>query len=188
MDDGHAGTLARVAADRRVDGALVRRLAPDQREVGALDGPGGQLAHEVGLRGKRTGDDHQARGFLVQPMHDTGARQLARGRVAVQQAVEHRTAPVTGGRMHDQPGRLVDDEQRGVLEHHVQRHVLRREGEGLRRNLRLDLDLLAHLDRSLGAARLAIHPHGAFLDPLLDAAAREFTEMPREQFVEPLAM
>ena len=45
-----------------------------QREIFALHRARLQLAHQVGLRFQRLGDDQQAAGVLVQPMHDARAR------------------------------------------------------------------------------------------------------------------
>ncbi len=90
--------------------------------------------------------------------------------------------------MHDQPGGLVDDQQRAVLVHHVERHVFRRESLGLRRGLRLYFDAVAHLHGIARAAHFAVDTHGAAFNPLLQPAARKFTEAPCEQLVQALAM
>ena len=53
-------------------------------------------------------------------MHDAGARQAGRVVIAMQQTVEQRTAPVTGGRMHDHPDRFIDHQQRVVFVQNIQ--------------------------------------------------------------------
>ncbi|MCY1235749.1 hypothetical protein D9M72_483780 [compost metagenome] len=171
MHDRHARAFARIAADGRVDGALVIGAAPHQRDIGALDRARLQPAHQVGLRGQRARHHHQPGGFLVEPVHDARARQRRGGGVAVQQPVEHGAAPVAGSRVHHQPGGLVDHQQGVVFIDHVQRHVLGRESGRFRRGLRLDLDAVAHLHRVARPAHLAVDAHGAAFDPLLQAAA-----------------
>ena len=47
----------------------------------------------------------------------------------VQQRIQQRAAPVAAARMHHQTRRLVDDQQRFVLEHDVQRNVFRLLGQ-----------------------------------------------------------
>jgi hypothetical protein len=52
---------------------------------------------------------------------------------AGQQAVEQRSAPVPGSRVHHQPGGLVDDQQVFVFVHRGKRHGFGHEGTGLQR-------------------------------------------------------
>src|SRR5881397_819794 len=60
----------------------------------------------------RARDDEKARGIAVEPMDDAGPLRLlaARDRVA-EEAMDKRAARVSRGRVDDDPGRLVDDEQ-----------------------------------------------------------------------------
>ena len=172
LDDGHAGAVARITADRRIDGGLFWRFTPDQRQIGPLDRARLQLTHEIGLCGQRAGDDHQAGGFFIETVHDARARQLSGIGIAMQQAVEHRAAPVACSRVHNQAGRLVDDEQRVVFVDDIQVDRLSHEGVLIGRALRHDLDASAAGYRCARAHRSAIHAHSTGVDPLLQAAAR----------------
>ena len=70
----------------------------------------------VGLLG--LGHHHEAAGVLVQPVDDprsvrfTDRRQTAQ---AVKQRVDERAGRISGSGMHDQTGRLVDDDQVTIL-------------------------------------------------------------------------
>jgi hypothetical protein len=127
-----------------------------------------KLAHQIGLRLKRARHHHQAGRFLVEPMDDTGARQAGRGvAIAVQQTVQDRAAPVTGCRMHDHAGRLVDNHQRVVFVDDVERHRLGRERELLRQQVGHELDGRAERHRLTDFGRLAVDAHPLRLDPAL---------------------
>ena len=106
-----ARALAAVAADRRVDrpGAR-RRAALDERQVLALDAPLAQLLlqraqHRLGLGAPAAGRWCRGRGGGRCPPRS------ARDRRGAASACDERPGPVAGGRVHDEPGRLVDDEQ-----------------------------------------------------------------------------
>ena len=59
---------------------LRRRKPVHQREILALDGTRGKLAHEVGLRLECLGHHQQAARFLVEPVDDAGTRHRLQGR------------------------------------------------------------------------------------------------------------
>src|SRR6185437_5839698 len=111
----HARAHARVAPDRGVDRPRARGRAPlHQREVLAFDLARGELRLQAPERLLAARDDHQARGVLVQPVHDPGALRLAAAEKWRQQLRERVLAvPATG--VHDQPRALVDHEQVLVL-------------------------------------------------------------------------
>ena len=76
------------------------------------------------------GDDHHARGALVQPVHDARpqlAADAAEIRHVVEQRVDQRARRVAGGRVHDHPGRLVHDDDVGVLVEDGEREILGRD-------------------------------------------------------------
>ena len=74
-------------------------------------------------------DDQEAARVLVEAVHDAGARHAGeRGRVR-EQGVEQRSAPVAAAGVHDQPRRLVDDEERVVFVDDRERDVLGPVGE-----------------------------------------------------------
>jgi len=119
-------------------------------------------------------------------MHDAGARQLREPRFAVQQRVLQRGARIAGSRVHDQTGRLVDDDQRLVLVHHVERDWF--SGERDARFLeRVERDSLAAGDEVARTRFAAVHPHPAGVDPVLEPGARVLRKQRRQRLVEALA-
>ena len=185
-DHRHADARLRIAADRRIDAQRApRHRAMGDREVFAMHVARRDGAHEGGHGLQGLADHHQPRGVLVQPVHDAGTRQRRRARIARQQAVEHCARPVAGRRMHHQAGRLVDDQQVLVLEHHRQRHGLGAKRLALRRRHQLDDDALAcqHLARRAGH-RAILDPHVAALDQGLHMAARELGHEGHHRLVE----
>ncbi len=170
-DDRHLRALHGMATERGIHRAAGRDLAMHQREVVALHRARLQLAHQVGLRGERLRHDHESGRFLVEPMHDAGARQLGEFRRMVQQCVHQRARGVAVARMDDQSRRLVDDDERRVLVDDRQRDVLGgifesrlpRDGTG---------DGFAAMHLALGIGRGAVEPDQALLEPALQAAAR----------------
>ena len=125
---------SRVAAERRVDGALraVGR-APDEGQIAALQRPGAAMVGELGgqrLMGARRSwrrpsgrwcpcrADARCPAACTPPMPE---------RLSPQWAISALTSvpvAVAGGGMHDQPGRLVDDDELVVLVDDVERDVL----------------------------------------------------------------
>ena len=104
-------------------------------------------------------------------MNDAGALHAADAGQAfaamADQRIDQRPRRVSRRRMHDEPGRLVDDEEMGVLEDHVERDVLagrRRVDRG--RNVKGDDLPGAHRKIGVGDAR-AIDRDGARLDQRL---------------------
>ena len=81
-----------------------------------------------------------------------GARHQGEPGIEGQQRILQRVAGVAGARVHDQAGGLVDDEQRAVLEDHVQRQCLGLRGIQ-RRQVRLDAHLLPAQHPVLGPRR-----------------------------------
>ena len=74
------------------------------------------------------GDDHDAGGVLVQPVHDAGAAFAADAGEAVaamgDEGVDQRAVRVAGGGVDDQAGGLVQHQQIGVLVEDGERQVL----------------------------------------------------------------
>ena len=144
--DRHLRPVLRVAPDRRLDAADGGgHAALDERQVRLLDPAGLELGHDRGLRRVGPGDHQQPARIAVEAMDD--ARPLDAGdaapglAVAVrQERVDQRAARMTGRRVDDEAGRLVDDQQVVVLVDDPQRDVGRgREIEG---------DRLRDVDRS----------------------------------------
>ena len=124
---GHyAPPIRRVARQRQRDPAGGRRRrGGDHREVllTNLAGCGVPLHRRVRAGGKR--DDDQPRRVLVEPGQDAG---LHSGSVAEmpEQSVEHRARGLLVGGVHDNAGRLVDDDHVVVLIADVERGRLGR--------------------------------------------------------------
>ncbi len=119
-DHGHALAVALVAADGALDVARQRiRQAPDKRQVGAVQVARGESGGQRVVGQLRLGDHHDAGGVLVQPVHDARAALAADAgeRVAAmgEQGVDQGAVLVAGRGVHDQPGRLVEHDQVGVL-------------------------------------------------------------------------
>ena len=187
-DDRHRRALGRMAADRRVDRVAAREVARGEREVLARHRARLQLAHEVGVRRQRLRDDQEAARVLVEPMHDAGARHARELRRVMQQRVEQRAVAVAGARMHDEPGRLVDDEERVVLGNDRQRDRL-----GQTTPISCGSDAACTTTRSpprtcprrrRGDGRPASRGRRR---SSLEAAARELRQRARERLVEALA-
>jgi hypothetical protein len=138
----HAGRLAPVAADRRLDPPPPRtRKAADEGEVLPLDRPLAEQALQPSMSLLRPCDDEQARRVAIESVDDAGpVRVVSAGRTSPQ-ALHERAPAAPRSRVDDDAGGLVDDEQVLVLEGDSQRDVLAL--ERLRRGLRLELDVLS---------------------------------------------
>ncbi len=89
--------------------------------------------------------------------------------------------------MHDEPRRLVDDDEVGVLEHHVERDVLRRD-RGVLGGRKIDGDRGAGVDAVAGIAdRGAVDRDATRQDQRLVARARQLGHAASQHAVEPLA-
>ena len=82
------------------------------------------------MRAVVLGDHHQAGGVLVEPVHDARPLHPADAGEAVaamgDQRIHQRSRGVSGGRMHHEPCRLVDDDDVLVLIDDVERDVFSR--------------------------------------------------------------
>ena len=76
----------------------------------------GELLDQARLRDHGLRDHQQPARVLVQAMDDAGARHAGERRRMREQRVHQRAVRLAGARMHDQADRLVDDDQRRVLE------------------------------------------------------------------------
>ena len=92
-------------------------------EIGALERAGaavvGELRRQAAMRAVVLGHDQQPARVLVEPVHDARPPHAADAGQAVaamgDERVDQRAALMPGGRMHDEPGRLVDDDEVVVL-------------------------------------------------------------------------
>ena len=164
--------------------AARRRPTFYEREVLAHDVAVLQRLAQRSMHGFRTGDQQQPGRVAVEPMDDAGPLGVAAGGATCGQRLRQRPGAVSGGRVHDHAGRLVDDQQVLVLPGNAKRRrlaLLRR-----RRLLGLvDVDrLAARQDVALGP-RPAVDQHAAGLDQALRPCAR--AQRSGEECVEPLA-
>jgi hypothetical protein len=173
-----------VAAERRLDRARAGvRAALDEREVLAQDPPRLELGLERGVDVLRARDDQQPGGVAVEPVHDPGAPRGPAGDAAALQRLGERAGLVAARRVHDDAGRLVDDEQVLVLPGHGVRRLWR-----LHRGRR---DRLGDLDQLAPAQRVALRPllpvdaHTAVVDQPLRGRPR--AGVLGQEDVEPLA-
>ena len=146
----HAGAPCTVSPDRRFDGRAHGWRADDDGFVDTLDLAGLDPSDEAGVRTKRSRDEHESRRVLVQPMHETGARDGPKPRVVCEQPIEEGSVAIAGTGMHHQPRWLVDHE-------HVRICVKNCEGP------RLCLRQLVVLDGAEDADLLT--PRDPILDP-----------------------
>ncbi len=153
--------------------ALVRRHhALDDRDVPPLRGAREELRLEILLRLRSLGDDQEPRGLPVQPVDD---ERPAGGPRALEVGPHHAVGgalPLVLGPDREEPGRLLDDEERVVLVDQAER---RGEGRGRRRSER---DRVAGGD---GRARivddLAPDAHPARHEPGAEPPARRVGEL-----------
>ncbi|MNN50120.1 hypothetical protein D3C81_1646930 [compost metagenome] len=123
------------------------------------------------MRLERLGHHHQAGGVLVEAVDDAAARHAGQLGGMVQQGVEQGAVGMPGGRMHDQPRRLVQHQDLLVFVDDVQLDILR-----LVLDLRVALGLqLQHGTTVDGVARTqhgTVDGQPAILDPASQARAR----------------
>ena len=139
--EGVARPVAAVTADRRLDPAGTRPGLPeDEREVPPLDAPLADRLRQPRVRLVRARDDEEARCVAVESVDDPRSLGVAAGRTEREKPVRESRPIVLARWMHDEPGRLVDDEEVLVVVHHGETELDRPE---LLRRGQLDSDILA---------------------------------------------
>ncbi len=184
--DAHAHRHARIAADGAVDLARGGNPAVRQGHVFAAHAARLKLAHELGLGDIVARHDHQTGGVLVQAVHDARAGDLRELRVAMQQAVEQRAAPVAGPGVGDQARRLVDDDPVRAFRDHAELNGFGREGQRVGRGLGPDGEFVAGADRLADLAWRPIDQDVAGFDPALQAVAGMVGQEAGQNLVEPV--
>jgi hypothetical protein len=191
VEDGHFFAVDRVASDLVLDGAGARagEMALDEGEIDLGDGTAGKLPGEMGMGGVGEGNDKAAAGVLVEAMDDPGALLAAdagEGGAVGEQGVDERVARVAGGGVDDEAGRLVEDEEIGVLEKDVEGDVLGLEEAGLGGGLG-EGDERAGAELFAGLGRFSRERDVALLDEGLEAGAGEVGYFFCEEPVEPVS-
>jgi hypothetical protein len=178
-----------VPTDRLVDRAAAGQAALAEREVLAADLARRERAHQRRVRERRARHDHQAGGVLVEAVHDAGARHARKRGVERKQRVLQRALAVARAGMHDETGRLVDDEDGRIAVHDTEGHA------GLARGHAIVGDELGAHAQPLARHHppppqrraLAVRLHPALVDPALQPRARVLRQQPRQGYIEPLA-
>ena len=118
-NDGHLFSVAWIAADGRVDDPVRRRDdVGSERKIDLADRPLLELTLDMETGPFGEGDDHEPGRVSVQSVDDTGAAlpshagELAK---ACEERVDGGAGRVTGARVHDHAGRLVDNHQLIIL-------------------------------------------------------------------------
>src|SRR5262249_25524797 len=153
--------------------ARVGRLSVDEREVRLLDAPGLERALERLKRRVVLGDDEAARGLLVEAVDDARpghAADAGQSLHVVKERVDERPSCVACGRMDDEPGGLVEDEEIAVLVQDREREILGLGDRRLRRG-NGDLERLPSLETERWTARAPIDEDPASLEQSLDPRA-----------------
>jgi hypothetical protein len=122
----HSLAVARMAGDWRLDhGGTLREMAPRQRCVRAGDATLPEQVTEPAVREIGFGDQHEARGVAIEPVHDprSALHATAQSRAASDKRVHQGVVPMTGRRVHDQARGFVDDREVLVLPHDGERNV-----------------------------------------------------------------
>jgi hypothetical protein len=172
------------------------RHAERERDVKALGRVGRELGFEPFTRSRRFGDHQEPARFFVDAMDDAGAegprvvvlvRRRSPEAFAREQAVHERARTVPARGMHDEPGGLVDDEQRVVLVHHLESDARIRHGVTRFGGQRFDLEHGSRADQVTRAARGAVDEDVSRFDPALELGARHARHEQHERLVEPLA-
>mmetsp|Transcript_45465 Transcript_45465/g.107315 ORF Transcript_45465/g.107315 Transcript_45465/m.107315 type:complete len:369 (+) Transcript_45465:1988-3094(+) len=177
-----------VAADelhqRHVDDLeLGRPVAPDERGIGLAGLALTQLVLQRRQRAALLGDHQQARGFLVQPVHQF---QELGGRPRAAQGLDDAVADA-GTAMHRDAGRLVDDQKMLVLEH--DRKLARRCGRGsglLGHAHRRNAHLIAEFQPRVGLGPALVDPHFASPNDAIDMGLGHALELTQQEVVQAL--
>ena len=158
-------------------------MAPDERDVAALERTGGDELTKALVRLLGARDDEQARRVAVEPVHDARAL-LVTARGAAREPLNESPVRVTRAGMDDDAGRLVHDEQVLVLVGDGELDVLGLDhARGLRGHF--DLDLLPTLEPVALRPRPPVDAHVSLLHEPLCGRSRAHLGQLGEEPVEP---
>ena len=107
----HALALTRMPSNRLLNGSACDQIALDQGLVPSSDFTCLKLSGQcrAGFRIMRY--CHKSGRVPIQPVHDPRPRHFGGGWKVVQESILDRPARMSGSRVHDLPGRLVQDDQ-----------------------------------------------------------------------------
>jgi hypothetical protein len=122
--DAHPLAVHGMARDGFVDhSGLLPQNSGNERQINLCHRPRGKLAGQIAMGGVVLRDDEHAASFLVETVHDAGTFLSANaGKIlAVGQERIHQSVPLMAGAwMHNNSGRLVQDEEIVILENDVE--------------------------------------------------------------------
>jgi hypothetical protein len=188
--DAHPLSMDGMTFDRFIDdaGSLAQR-AGDERQINLGHGACGELAGEVAVGRVVLRDDEGAAGFFVETVNNPRAFfPPDAGKIAAigEQRVHQRVLLMPGARVHDDSGRLVQDEEIVVLENHIERDLFRERVDLL--DFRFaQFHGVAGADEVAGPRDFPVHGHEAVADEGLEPGAGEGGERLGEDAVEALA-
>ena len=129
---------------------------------------------------------HKSGRVPIQPMHDPRSRHFGGGWKVVQESVLDRPVRMSGSRVHDLPGRLVQNDQVFVSINDSQGQVLWLALRGCR-SLRPDLDPFATLHRISRASSFSFYQYAPCPNPILKLSAGKLFEHLRQRDVQALS-
>jgi len=169
----HLFSLDSVPPDGSIDEALRINGAVTECKVSLLDLPPTESHRKREVDRVLLGNDHRAGCVLIEPVDDPGTLDAAdTGEVltVVEQCVDQGSGGVSCRGMNDQPGRLVEDEQVGILVEDLKWYLLRDEfGWAGFRNL--DLEDVSSRNPLGRTNRFPVPPDQSFIDPFPDTRA-----------------
>src|SRR5947208_8679044 len=172
-----------VPADRLIDRAACGHRARAHRQILPSDLAGHERCDQRGVRFGRARHHEEPARILVEPVHEPRARHPRQLRIEREQRVRKGMPGITRPGMHDEPGRLVDDDERAVLMNHLERNRLGADW-GLSRQLGLDAHLFAALHLVPGPRRSPLDLHRSRFDPALEERARILRQSASERPIE----
>ena len=182
----HALALTRVSSNRLLNGATCDQIALDQGLIPSSDCTCLELSGQCRAGFRIVRDCHKSGRVPVQSMHNPRSRHFGGGWKVVQEGVLNRPVRMSGSRMHDLPGRLVQDDQVFVSINDSQGQVL---WLALRecRSLRPDLDSFATLHRVSRAGGFSFYQYASRPNPILKLSAGKLFEHLRQRDVQALS-
>ena len=176
--------IDRMAAQWGIDRAPGDHLAANQREVLPMHRAGPDHANQRSMSAQRSRHQHQARGVLVQSMHDPGTRKRRQTGIEMQEGVLQRSCRLARTRMHHEASGLVEHEEVGIRVHDLER-------DGFGRILherfrpRIQVNPLATVDAMARFANRTVEVHTTGTHPGHEACARVLREQACQDLVEP---
>ena len=185
---GSPHRIVPVAPDRRFDPPAPRaRPACNEGQIAPLELPSAHEILQPLVRFLRAGNHEQARCVAVQPVDDPRpVRKFTSRDPPVEERVDERAALMTRGWMHDEPRRLVDDEQVLVVVGNSKLSLLRLQCR-FRPLARRDLDGLAALETVTFRDTFAVYKDSAFGEQSLGLAAGAHLLQRSDKAVDPLS-